>query len=116
MFKECLTALTVVPALSALLACGERAGAADRDPVPEPGAPVFRIGFGSCLHQSRPQPIWKPVLALKPDVFVLLGDNIYADTNSIAVKRRAYAKLARQPGFAQLRLDKDARLFDRSAT
>ena len=38
--------------------------------------PIDTIAFGSCLKQTRPQPIWKSVRASKPDVFVLLGDNI----------------------------------------
>ena len=33
--------------------------------------------------QTRPQPIWESVLASKPDVFVLLGDNIYGDTRDM---------------------------------
>ena len=45
--------------------------------------PIESIAFGSCLKQTRPQPIWESVLASKPDVFVLLGDNIYGDTRDM---------------------------------
>ena len=45
--------------------------------------PVEAIAFGSCLKQTRPQPIWESVRASKPDVFVLLGDNIYGDTRDM---------------------------------
>lgn len=39
----------------------------------------FRLLFGSCNKQDRPQPLW-PVLKNRPsDVFIWLGDNIYAD-------------------------------------
>lgn len=38
-----------------------------------------RIGVGSCLHQRHPQPIWKNVIAARPDLFLMLGDNIYGD-------------------------------------
>ena len=65
--------------------------------------PLSRIAFGSCLGQDLPQPIWKQVLAAKPDVFVFLGDNVYSDTDDENRLRAAYAKLAAQPGFQQLR-------------
>ena len=39
----------------------------------------------------------------RPDLFLFLGDNIYADTRDMAVMKRKYAELAAQPGFARLR-------------
>lgn len=45
--------------------------------------PIESIAFGSCLKQTRPQPIWESVLASKPDVFVLLGEKIYGDTRDM---------------------------------
>ncbi len=39
-----------------------------------------RIAFGSCATQARPQPIWDAVVAARPELTLLLGDNIYADT------------------------------------
>ena len=38
------------------------------------------IGFGSCLDQNLPQPIWKEIKAQNPEVFIMLGDNVYGDT------------------------------------
>ena len=38
---------------------------------------VSRIAFGSCLGQDGVQPIWDQVQRAKPDVFVLLGDNVH---------------------------------------
>ena len=38
------------------------------------------IGFGSCLDQDLPQPIWKDIKAQNPEVFIMLGDNVYGDT------------------------------------
>jgi alkaline phosphatase D len=43
------------------------------------------------------------VLARKNDLFIFLGDNIYADTRDMAVMRTKYEKLAAQPGFVRLR-------------
>jgi hypothetical protein len=67
--------------------------------------PIEAIAFGSCLKQTRPQPIWKSVLASKPDVFVLLGDNIYGDTRDMEKLRSRWNAFAAVPGFKKLRAD-----------
>jgi len=72
-------------------------------PHPALDKPLTRIAFGSCAKQSKDQPIWEAVLAAKPDLFVFLGDNIYADTRDMAVVREKYAQLAAKPGFRRLR-------------
>lgn len=61
------------------------AGAALADPawLPLPDGPVERIAFGSCAKHWQPQPIWDTVIAKKPDLFLFLGDNIYADTDGV---------------------------------
>jgi alkaline phosphatase D len=64
---------------------------------------VRRIAFGSCLGQDGVQPIWDQVLRTKPDVFVFLGDNVYADTVDLVELKAAYAKLGAQPGFQRLK-------------
>jgi alkaline phosphatase D len=73
--------------------------AADLDPA----RPVTRIAVGSCIRQNRPQPIWDAVSRFQPDVLLLLGDNIYADTEDMAEMRAKYDALAANPGFAPLR-------------
>ena len=71
---------------------------------PAPGGePLSRIAFGSCATQERPQPIWDAVLASRPQLMLLLGDNIYADTTDMDVMRRKYGKLAAMPGFRAIR-------------
>jgi alkaline phosphatase D len=65
--------------------------------------PLSRIAFGSCAHQDRPQPIWGPIAAAKPELFLLIGDSIYADTEDIEEMRRLYARFAELPGFKKLR-------------
>ena len=40
----------------------------------------YVIGFGSCLHQDYPQPIWEQVKKQSPNLFIMLGDNVYGDT------------------------------------
>mgnify|MGYP002631076057 CR=1 FL=1 len=61
-----------------------------------------RIAFGSCAHQNKPQPIWTPILADRPDMFVFLGDNIYADSDDSADIQACYGQLAQVPGYQQL--------------
>lgn len=61
------------------------------------------IGFGSCLMQGEPQPIWRAINTAQPDLFVFLGDNIYADATQPAEWRSKYAMLGAEPGFQQLR-------------
>jgi alkaline phosphatase D len=64
---------------------------------------VARVAFGSCAHQDRPHPIWEAVRDAKPNLFLLIGDNIYGDTRDMAVLRAKYEQFAAVPGFAALR-------------
>ena len=64
--------------------------------------PLSVIAFGSCLQEKRPQPIWEGVLSTKPDLFVLLGDNIYGDTRDMAKLRGKWRVFAQKPGFRKL--------------
>ena len=67
--------------------------------------PLSTIAFGSCLKETRPQPIWGGVIAAKPDVFVLLGDNIYGDTRDMKKLKGKWDTFAAVPGFKKLRSD-----------
>jgi len=49
--------------------------------LPLPEGRIERIAFGSCAKQWQYQPIWKTVIAAQPDLFLFLGDAIYADTD-----------------------------------
>ncbi|MCS7159031.1 MAG: alkaline phosphatase D family protein [Gemmatales bacterium] len=64
---------------------------------------VTRIAFGSCAHQDKPQPIWDAIVAQKPDLFIFLGDNIYADTEDMEIMKAKYEKLSAIAGFQRLR-------------
>ena len=65
-------------------------------------AALSRIAFGSCARQDKPQPIWDAVVAGRPELFLFLGDNIYADTRDMAVMRQKYGLLGEQPGYQRL--------------
>jgi alkaline phosphatase D len=79
------------------------AGSLARADSPGAEAVLSRIAFGSCARQDQPQPIWDAVVAARPQLFILLGDNIYADTDDMNVLRAKYQILANQPGFKRLK-------------
>jgi len=66
-------------------------------------APITRIHFGSCIKQDQPMPILQTLLKERPALFLMIGDNIYADTEDMNVMRAKYAKLNADPGFSLLR-------------
>lgn len=63
---------------------------------------ISRIAFGACAKQDKPMPIWDAVIEGKPQLFLFLGDNIYADTEDMDVMRAKYQQLADQPGYQRL--------------
>jgi len=63
---------------------------------------VSRVAFGSCLRQNRDAPILDTILESKPDVFVFLGDNVYADTEDEAKMREIYRIQGERPGVKKL--------------
>ena len=65
--------------------------------------PLSRIAFGSCAEQHRPQPIWDSVVAARPELFLFLGDNIYADTEDMEAFWAKYQLLGAQPGYRKLK-------------
>jgi len=65
--------------------------------------PITRIALGSCADQDKPQPIWEAIVAQQPQLFLFLGDNVYADTEDMAEMRRTYAKLGAISGYQRLK-------------
>lgn len=62
----------------------------------------LKIGFGSCISQDNEQKVWYKVEALHPDYFVFLGDNLYGDTENMAILKAKYAQLGSKPGLQKL--------------
>lgn len=83
-----------ISSLLLLIACSARQDTAHT---------LHTIAFGSCVNQNEAQPIWDAINATQPDLFVFLGDNIYADTTNPPDWTAQYAKLGAQPGFKALR-------------
>lgn len=65
--------------------------------------PVSRIAFGSCAKEDRPQPVWDTIAETDPDLFLFIGDNVYADTADPEVFSQKYQLLAEKPGFRRFR-------------
>jgi len=64
---------------------------------------VSRIAFGASADQDRSQPVWDTVLALRPQLMLMLGSSVLAATEDMQELRRQYDKLTVKPGFAELR-------------
>jgi alkaline phosphatase D len=102
----------VLPVLLLIATVGT---AAARDEV-HPDRTVSRLAFGSCVMQDRPQPFWEHVNAYAPDVWLWLGDTVYADSPCpqadteeecarIVLDRmpELYRRQRAEPGYAALR-------------
>ena len=64
---------------------------------------LSRIAFGSCAKETKPQPIWNSIVKTKPQMFLFIGDNIYGDTEDMAVLKKKWSMLGAVPGFKKLR-------------
>lgn len=63
--------------------------------APPFGTPsAFKVGFGSCarIQEDAEQAIWKTVSTADPDLFLWLGDNIYADTLTLDIFQEEYRR------------------------
>lgn len=81
--------------LAVLTACSQKGDLHENE--------ISRIAFGSCLHQDKPAPIWKAVLAAEPEAWVWLGDTIYGDSADAEVLSSAYEKVKRNVDYTKLR-------------
>jgi alkaline phosphatase D len=75
-----------------------------------PQGQISRIAFGSCAKQWQYQMIWNTVIAAQPDLFLFLGDAIYADTDGKTAwnvtegqLRGEWNRLADKPEFQRVR-------------
>ena len=62
-----------------------------------------RMAFGSCNRQDAPQPLWKPILADHPDLWIWMGDNIYGDSPVMDTLRAKYARQNANPDYQLLK-------------
>jgi alkaline phosphatase D len=74
----------------------------------DPSKVLTKIAFGSCADQDKPLPIFDTIAAAKPELLVLMGDNIYADLDKKVkvtpdVIREKYRVLEKLPGWVKLK-------------
>jgi len=112
-----VTFLAAALGAAALTGAAAAPGAAEISVTPMASAPldvskpVSRILFGSCLNQDKDQSIWNAVRAADGDLFLFIGDNIYADELTESGERLtgpariadAYNALAASAPFSALR-------------
>jgi len=78
------------------------------NPALAPATTLTRIAVGSCNHQSAPQHMWTQLAAANPQLFLMIGDNVYGDAGwdgdaGLESLRRAYGLQASHPEFAAFR-------------
>lgn len=69
---------------------------------------LTRIAFGSCNHQNAPQHMWAQIAAQNPQMFLMIGDNVYGDAGwdadaGLESLRHSYAVQASHPEFRDFR-------------
>jgi alkaline phosphatase D len=69
----------------------------------EDSQPIERILFGSCSRPWLPQPLWLAILENQPQLWIWLGDIVYADTEDMDRLRETYALGKSAPGYQSLR-------------
>lgn len=99
MFKYGVTLLLILGVLS----CSTPQKIAEAiKPTDSTKPPAFRVAYGSCNDQDKPQSQWGIVLSKTPQVWVWLGDNIYADTRVPRIMEAKYKKQLRNPEYQAL--------------
>ena len=78
------------------------------NPVLPAEATLTRIAVGSCNHQSASQHMWAQIASANPQLFLMIGDNVYGDAGwdadaGLESLRRAYALQASHPEFTAFR-------------
>lgn len=61
------------------------------------------IAFGSCNKLDKPQTMWDAVNANNPNLWIWLGDIIYADTTDMKALAKMYKTLKNTPNYKKMR-------------
>lgn len=59
------------------------------------------IAFGSCNKEYEDQSFWPVIAAQQPDLWIWLGDNIYADTDDMVLMGNKYRQQKTNPYYSQ---------------
>ena len=74
-------------------------------PVLDPGKRLTRVGLGSCFNQQLEGRLLGTAIRSRPDLFLMMGDNVYGDTESPNVEDLigAYAAALARPDYRAFR-------------
>ena len=64
----------------------------------------LKIGFGSCLNQNKPMPIFSAIKAENFDLFLMIGDNVYGNSRSKDLKELSAAYYKQKQNFNKIKL------------
>ena len=65
--------------------------------------PLEKVAFGSCFKESRKSTALKTIAEWKPDLFVWMGDNIYGNSDDMAVLRAKYQLVLDNADYLKIR-------------
>lgn len=63
---------------------------------------IEKISFGSCHRTGRNAQIWERIAETQPDLFLFMGDNVYADTEDMDKMKADYKALNNIPEYQAL--------------
>lgn len=64
---------------------------------------LFTIAFGSCNKTDKPQNLWQSIMNNHPDLWIWLGDIVYADSNDPKEIEKEYALQNANVGYQSLK-------------
>lgn len=103
LFKRELFAFLIAACLFTFCTPGKEAEKANRNTILSGSdKETFTITFGSCNHVDDPQDAWDAILGQSPDLWIWLGDIVYADTEDMSKMRDKYATQKMNPAYANL--------------
>lgn len=62
-----------------------------------------RVAFSSCANQDQPQPLWATIQKTNPDLFLAMGDNVYASRPEQQPISAQYKKMDVIPEYREIR-------------
>lgn len=68
---------------------------------------ITRVAFASCYRTSskHSNAVWKAIRAKRPQLFLFMGDTVYADTKDMAKMRAKYKRLKNNASYRMLKRD-----------
>ncbi len=85
-----LAAAALVPLASSQLLAHEQSPSNQEKLLSLQSEPLRRFAFGSCNDQTRDQSYWDIIGEAQPQLWIWLGDNIYADRANLGDRRQWY--------------------------